>query len=472
MSDNLSDKPTRFYTTQGWVDYLSQVELPVLANTLKRINQLTESTSSTVNELAGVILNDAQLTSQVLRLSNSAFYNHSRVQVSTVSRAITLIGFDAVKSMAISSLLIDTLIERNPRPHLLKSLARALHAAVQARCLLPGKNEQAREEVFIGALLTNIGELAFWSCPTEQAGELSARLPDDNPAALQKEVLGTTFVEITRSLVDNWKLGQFIRDVVSSGRPTSPAVSLVRHSVELAREAEQGWRTPAMEKLLGAIAEDVHEKTATVRDQVRLNTSEAEEIAVSFGIPQIRGLLPGSGENSEAAEMEAPMGDTALQLSILREISSTLAFQPDLNTVCQMVVEGIHRAVGMRRVVLLMAGPGSSQLVPRKLLGHGTDNWRDALVIDRDSRGPTKSLLVDQCRILPPHPDGPLFPDCDAWIGTRPALVGPLFAGERLVGLFFADNGQLQVTPSQDQLTAFSHFIQQAQLCVTLLARA
>ncbi|BES69293.1 hypothetical protein RE428_03110 [Marinobacter nanhaiticus D15-8W] len=55
----MSDKPTRFHGTQAWVDYLSQVELPVLANTLRRINQLTESTSSTVNELAGVILNDA-----------------------------------------------------------------------------------------------------------------------------------------------------------------------------------------------------------------------------------------------------------------------------------------------------------------------------------------------------------------------------------------------------------------------------
>ncbi|WP_148861203.1 HDOD domain-containing protein [Marinobacter fonticola] len=468
----MSDQPSRFHTTHAWVDYLSQVELPVLANTLKRINHLTDSTSSTVNELAGVILNDAQLTSQVLRLSNSAFYNHSRIQVSTVSRAITLIGFDAVKSMAISSLLIDTLIERNPRPHLLKSLARALHAAVQARCLLPGKNEQAREEVFIGALLTNIGELAFWSSATEQAGELSARLPDDNPAAVQKEILGTTFVEITRGLVDNWKLGQFMHDVVSANRATSPAVSLVRHSVELAREAEEGWRTPAVEKLLAAIAKDVDEKPATVRDRVRLNTAEAEEIAISFGIPQIRGLLPGRGEGNDAPQTEAPVADPALQLSILREISATLASQPDLNTVCQMVVEGIHRAVGMRRVVLLMTDRASNQLVPRKLLGPGTDSWRDDFVIDRDTRGPLASLMVESCQILPPHPSGPLLPVCDAWVGTRPALAGPLFAGDRLVGLFFADNGQLQTKPSQDQLVAFSHFIQQAQLCITLLARA
>jgi len=211
-------------STQAWVTYLSKVELPVLANTLKRINELTDSRNSTVNELANVILNDAQLTSQVLRLSNTVFYNQTRTQVSTVSRAITLIGFDAVKSMAISSLIVDALLKRNDRPHLLRCLARAIHAAVQARCLMPKRNETALEEVFIGALLMNIGELAFWSCETQQATELEERLRlEEPPVEAQKAVLHSTFTEITRGLVEAWSLGPFIRDVVSPGQANSMA---------------------------------------------------------------------------------------------------------------------------------------------------------------------------------------------------------------------------------------------------------
>lgn len=60
--------------------------------------------------------------------------------------------------MAISSLIVDSLLKRNDRPHLLRCLARAIHAAVQARCLMPKRTEHALEEVFIGALLMNIGE--------------------------------------------------------------------------------------------------------------------------------------------------------------------------------------------------------------------------------------------------------------------------------------------------------------------------
>ncbi|WP_328798323.1 HDOD domain-containing protein [Marinobacter nauticus] len=114
MTTPSETSPSRMNSTQAWVSYLSKVELPVLANTLRQINELTDSRNSTVNELANVILNDAQLTSQVLRLSNTVFYNQTRTQVSTVSRAITLIGFDAVKSMAISSLIVDSL--RSPPP--------------------------------------------------------------------------------------------------------------------------------------------------------------------------------------------------------------------------------------------------------------------------------------------------------------------------------------------------------------------
>ena len=141
--DNPASPSARMTSTQAWVSYLSRVELPVLANTLRRINELTDSKSSTVNELAEVIINDAQLTSQVLRLSNTVFYNQTRVQVSTVSRAITLIGFDSVKSMTISSLLVDSVLKRSSRPHLLRCLARAIHAAVQARSLLWRKSLSA-----------------------------------------------------------------------------------------------------------------------------------------------------------------------------------------------------------------------------------------------------------------------------------------------------------------------------------------
>ncbi len=456
-------------STRAWVTYLSKVELPVLANTLRRINELTDSNNSTVNQLAGVILNDAQLTSQVLRLSNTVFYNQTRAQVGTVSRAITLIGFDAVKSMTISSLIVDSLLARSESPHLLKCLARALHAAVQARCLLPKRNEQALEEVFIGALLMNIGELAFWSCETDQARELEALLLKGEAIIdAQKTVLDTTFTEITRGLVEAWSLGPFIKDVVAAGQPNSKAASLVRHSVEMARLSEKGWRGAEMDRVLEALAGEIGESPATVRDQVRINADEASKIAISLGIPQVTKLMPGNRTIEDIPV--APKTDPVLQLEILRQLTHSLTDKPDINEVCQLVVDGIQRAVGMQRVALLMVDRTGAQLVPKKVTGPGTEPWREQFVLQRDGTGTLGCLLPHKaCAIYRPDKLSET-PEFDPWICQVPALTGPLWAKGRLVGMFYADNADVNAVPDQDQLTAFSHFVQHAQLCLTLLS--
>lgn len=471
LSAQTGSSAHRMTSTQAWVAYLSKVELPVLANTLRQINELTVSSNSTVNELANVILNDAQLTSQVLRLSNTVFYNQTRTQVSTVSRAITLIGFDAVKSMAISSLIVDSLLKRNDRPHLLHCLARAIHAAVQARCLLPRRNEQALEEVFIGALLMTIGELAFWSCDTEQAAELEQELRlDGSPTEAQKKIIHTTFPEITRGLVDAWSLGPFIKDVVSPGKPNSTAASLVRHSVEMAKHSENGWRGADMDAALEALANDIGENPAVVRDQVKVNAGEAARVAVSLGIPQVTALMPGSQQDQSATAQHAPEVDPNLQLQILRDLTQSLADKPDINETCQLVIEGIHRAVGMQRVALLMTDKSGNALVLRKLGGKGTEAWKDNFSISRDSTGPLGALLPQaSCYVYEPKKKSEPVA-YDRWLGQVPALVGPLKAKGRLVGLFYADNASAGYVPSNDQLSAFAHFVQNAQLCLTMMS--
>ena len=154
--------------------------------------------------------------------------------------------------MAISSLIVDSLLKRNDRPHLLRCLARAIHAAVQARCLMPKRTEHALEST---------------------------------------------------------------------------------------------------------------------------------KVAVSLGIPQVTALLPGNQES--APDAQAPAMDSDLQLQILRELTQALAEKPDINEVCQLVIEGIHRAIGMQRVALLMTDRSGELLVPRTVGGRGTEEWREHFVIKK-----------------------------------------------------------------------------------------
>lgn len=460
-----------------WVDYLSQVELPVLAQTLKEISELTGSSNSTVNQLADVILKDADLTSQVLRLSNTVFYNQSRLPVSTVSRAITLIGFETVRAMAISSLVIDSLLTKNPRIHLLRCLARALHAAVQARCLLTEGNHDKREEVFIGALLSNIGEMAFWACRTPQADQLDDAFNVETGADIQKEILGTTFIAITRGLADAWSLGPFVKETVAAGNPKSEASALVRQSLVLVEAAEKGWKHPDVDRALATLSQQLKRPVEELRKVVRENAHEAANVAVTYGMRQITSLLPDQDDAQVLDAPLAPQGDPLLQLQILRELSALLVDKPDLNLVFQTVVEGIHRAVGLQRAVLLMRTPGKPILTPRKLLGQGVSHWRDNFVVHLERKDLLGVLARQRASMkmespLPAPWTKLAPPEFDRHIGRKPGLIGTLWVGERLVGMVYADNGELAIPVTDDQLHGFSHFVQQAQLCLNNLAEA
>jgi HD-like signal output (HDOD) protein len=133
----------------AWINYLDKIELPVLSNTLKSICLVTESDKVKIEELVKVILNDADLTSKVLKLANSVCYNPQQFSISTMSRAIVQIGFESIKAIAISSALVDQLSQKNNQKQLFHSLVRSFHAAVQAKYMASDYYLEEQETSFL-----------------------------------------------------------------------------------------------------------------------------------------------------------------------------------------------------------------------------------------------------------------------------------------------------------------------------------
>ncbi len=110
------------------------------------------------------------------------------------------------------------------------------------------------------------------------------------------------------------------------------------------------------------------------------------------------------------------------------------------------------------------------ELVLRKCAGPQTDSWRNQFVVPRDGRGPLGRLMPgDSCAVYRPPEKAPQTA-FDPWLGRVPALVGPLVSNGRTLGMFYADFGANASEPGEEHLQAFSHFLQHAQLCLTLLS--
>jgi putative nucleotidyltransferase with HDIG domain len=142
---------------------LSRVRtLPTLPTIIYKLLKLTESPTSTATELSEVISKDQALTARVLKLVNSSFYA-LRCEVVKVSHAIALLGFVAIKNLALGLGVID-MFGRGDDESELNSDAfweHSLCCATCARLIAERVHYTPAEEAFVAGLLHDLGKLVM-----------------------------------------------------------------------------------------------------------------------------------------------------------------------------------------------------------------------------------------------------------------------------------------------------------------------
>ena len=133
-------------------------DFPALSDSVARIQRVANSEDDSISDLTHEILKDVALTNKLLRLVNSVHYAHaSRGSISTVSRAVSLVGFNAVRNMALSLVLLDHMQDKQHASQMREEFLRAMMAGSVAAELC--STTQAAEEAFIGAMFQNLGRM-------------------------------------------------------------------------------------------------------------------------------------------------------------------------------------------------------------------------------------------------------------------------------------------------------------------------
>src|SRR5210317_716164 len=81
-------------------------DLPTLPRTVLQITALVNDPKSSAKDLARVITDDQVLTVRLLKLVNSSFYGFPQ-RISTVTGAIVLLGFDAIRNLLLTTSVFD-----------------------------------------------------------------------------------------------------------------------------------------------------------------------------------------------------------------------------------------------------------------------------------------------------------------------------------------------------------------------------
>ena len=278
----------------AWLSRIRDQELPIFGRTAEQIRELTDSEKAAVSELAEAILRDPGMTAKLLRIANSVIFNTTGWQITTVSRAVVMLGFDMVRQVALSVAFVDAFLRGSVRERVLREMGRSFHAAVQARWLAVRRHDPQPEEVFIAALLYRFGDMAFW-CFAGKDGEAldeALRLNPQYPGDTEQALLGFRLQQLTAALTRDWRISPLLQSTLKGGHAKQSREQVVALAFRLAEGAEGGWQSEKARARLRDVADYLQLPVEEVAPALLKNAGEAAAVVECYGAGDAARFIP------------------------------------------------------------------------------------------------------------------------------------------------------------------------------------
>lgn len=218
-------------------------EFPAISSTITMINKFDPKDDISISEFANLILQDLALTSKILKLVNSVHYMHFG-EVTTISRAIILLGFENVKNIAMTLLLFDKLQKHRSNQPLIESLSKSFYSALLSRKITQETAFAEAEESFICSLFHILGKILTSLVSPEgvMAVEEYMKQHNTSESVASLSVFGASYEEIGTTIAKEWnfpsKIIQSMKNMMPSEVVDNPSevdklrsISTFTHSI-------------------------------------------------------------------------------------------------------------------------------------------------------------------------------------------------------------------------------------------------
>ena len=176
---------------------------------IRDVNNILKMKYASTKDIADVISMDGALTTQLLKLINSSFYDQSsHKSIATISEAMIILGIEEIK-LAATTLKIYALIQEMANIKTLKVKTRkALQRSIIARRIAFDDGIKDAEAIQISAMLYDFGEylVALFSPEVYIRIELCAEenhLPREQAS---KSIIGISYSALGRFVASKWHL--------------------------------------------------------------------------------------------------------------------------------------------------------------------------------------------------------------------------------------------------------------------------
>ncbi len=191
-------------------------DLPALPLVVAELIRSFDQPEVSTGAVADWVSQDQALAAKTLRLANSSFYGLTR-KVKTIQQAITVVGFDSVRSMIIAVGIIDAFAgTADTNFNFTGFWQHAIGTALCAKGLARACN-LSQDDGFISGLLHDIGTLVLVTqFPQQHAAAMAERAARDCHAVeAERHLLGTDHAAVGRALAEHWKFPTLIQEAIA-----------------------------------------------------------------------------------------------------------------------------------------------------------------------------------------------------------------------------------------------------------------
>lgn len=484
-------------------------DFPALSGAISTINRVSGSDDEGAAALSGTILKDFALTNKLLRLVNTAYFGQYGGTISTVSRAVVILGFDRIRSVAMTLMLMEHLQNKAQAAQLKEDVVAGYFSGMLARELVSKAGIRDGEEAFICTMFHDLGRLlARFYLPeeAEQIGNLVRQgHAEEKQAALK--VLGLSFEELGMGVARAWnfpdRMVQSMRKLPEEQiRRPSTADERLRAIAELGVGLCEGIRDPdansrgrRMHALVEKFGKGLGVTDQVLQAAIQQSMQELKRDAQTLDLRAASGLLAAAAvaikANGAGSTAQSPPADqlcTAIEQATLitdatlaadgageeadpavnrkavltagiQDITASLVGEFQLNDLLRIILETMYRGVGFTRVLLCVRDPSTNSLRARFGFGSQVDEILKLgfAVPLGGSRDVFQAALASGADILIDDVDAESIrshvPD---WfrkrIPARSFVLFPIVVNKKPIGLLYGDAnaaGRLQIPSAE-----------------------
>lgn len=195
--------------------YRALRRLPPFPAVATKLLRLLADEDVAIKKIVDLIKSDAALTGELLRIVNSPIYGFA-ARISSLQNAITLLGFQTVRSFALTVSMkgfLHTALRIDLLRHIWRhSLACAL--LCDELSTVCSSNMARDDQAYTAALLHNIGSLGLFVAHPRSYSELLADAREDNLLEKETATLGIDHCEAGGWLARNWGFPDDLRRII------------------------------------------------------------------------------------------------------------------------------------------------------------------------------------------------------------------------------------------------------------------